>query len=85
MKLWGKTKANNLTLDSRVVTVHAKTAFDVEDWGEPFSRLCHDMDISRPVILNKHIRDLEQFRHTVFLPQDFLENVEFERLEIEVF
>ena len=85
MKLWGKTKLDNNTLDSRVVTVNAKHAYEVEDWSEPFARLCHDTNLSRPVILKKHVRDLEQFRHTVFLPQDFLESVDFDRLEIEIF
>ena len=85
MKLWGRTRANNATLASHTVTVHAKTAYDVEDWSEPFARLCHDMNLSRPVILKKHVRDLEQFRHTVFFPQDFLENVDFDRFEVEIF
>jgi hypothetical protein len=57
----------------------------VEDWGEPLAKLCHDMDIARPVILKKHVRDLTQFSHTVFYPADFLEPVSFDRLEIELF
>lgn len=85
MKLWGKTKLDNNTLLSCVVTVHAKSAYEVDDWSEPFSRLCHDMNLSRPVILKKHVRDLEQFRHTVFLPQDFMEQVDFDRFEVELF
>lgn len=85
MKLWGRIKLDNSVLDSRVVTVQAKTAYDVADWSEPFARLCHDMNLSRPVILKKHVRDLEQFRHTVFFPQDFLESVDFDRLEIEIY
>lgn len=85
MKLWGKIRVNNNTAASHTVTVKGKTAYDVEDWGEPFARLCHDMNLSRPVILKKHVRDLEQFRHTVFLPQDFMEPVDFDRFEIEIF
>ena len=85
MKLWGKTKKSTLTVLSRTVAIHAKSAFEVEDWSEPFAKLCHDMDISRPVILKKHVRDLEQFSHTVFYPADFLEPVDFDRLEIELF
>ena len=85
MKLWGRIKLDNNTIDSRVVTVSAKDAGEVTDWGEPFARLCHDMNLSRPVILNKHVKDLERFGHTVFFPQDFMEPVEFDKLEAELF
>lgn len=85
MKIWGRTKRDNRTLQSKTVTIQVKSANEVEDWSEPFSRLCHDMNLSRPVILKKHIRELESFNHTVFLPSDFLEPVEFDKLEIELF
>lgn len=85
MKVWGKIRKNNRTLRDTTVTVQAKTAYDIEDWGEPLAKLCHDLNLARPVILTKHIRELEQFSHTVFLPADFLEKVDFDRLEIELF
>ena len=85
MKVWGKIRKDNKTAASHVVTVHTKTAYDVEDWNEPFSRLCHELNLSRPVILSKHVRDLEQVRHTVFFPADFLEPVDFDRFEVELF
>ena len=85
MKLWGRIKKDNECLADCTVTVKAKSAYEVEDWSEPFARLCHDMDIARPVILKKHVRDLERFSHTVFLPADFLESVGFDRFETEIF
>ena len=85
MKVWGKKRRDNRTVSSHTVTVNAKTAYDVDDWSEPIAKLCHDMDISRPVMLSKHIRELEQFSHTVFFPADFLEPVDFDRFEIELF
>ena len=39
----------------------------------------------KPVLLKKHVRDLLQFRRTVFYPADFMESVEFDRFEIEIF
>ncbi len=85
MKLWGRTKVNNRTVADHTVVVQAKSAFEVEDWSEPFARLCHDMNLARPVILKKHIRDLVEFSHTVFFPQDFMEPVDFDKFEVEVF
>ncbi len=47
--------------------------------------LCQALDLSRPVVLSKHIRELEQFSHTVFRQSDFMETVPFDRFEIEIF
>lgn len=85
MKIWGKIRVNNSTRMSSTVTLHVKSAYEVEDWSEPFAKLCHDMNLSRPVILKKHVRELNEFGHTAFLPADFLEPVDFDKLEIELF
>ncbi len=85
MKLWGKTRLDDRTVSSETVTVAAKSANEVEDWSEPFSRLCHKLNLSRPVILKKHVRELEQFSHTVFFPADFVEPVDFDRFEVELY
>ncbi|MCR5610461.1 MAG: hypothetical protein K6F68_01320 [Clostridiales bacterium] len=85
MKLWGKTKVDTRIVKSETVVVHAKSAYEVEDWSEPFAELCHRMNLSRPVILKKHVRELTEFSHTVFLPADFMESVDFDRFEVEVF
>lgn len=85
MKIWGRTKEDNVIIKSITVTWPAKTAGDVEDWSEPFAKLCHEMDVSRPVILKKHVRDLEQFGSTAFRPADFLEPVNFDKFEVELF
>lgn len=85
MKLWGKTRRDDRTVSSETIVVHAKHAYEVADWSEPFSELCRKLNLSRPVILKKHVRELEQFSHTVFFPADFMEPVDFERFEVELF
>lgn len=85
MKLWGRIKKDNEYKADGVVAIHARSAYEVTDWGEPFAKLCHDLDISRPVILKKHLNDLERFGHTSFLPADFLESVDFDKFEVELF
>ena len=47
--------------------------------------LCQALDLSRPVILEKHIRELGQFSHTIFRQSDFMEPILFDRFEIEIF
>lgn len=45
--------------------------------------LCHDFDIPCPIWLHKHENEFAAFRHTAFLPEHFMEEVPFQRLEIE--
>ena len=55
-------------------------------WGdaeEALTELCREFDIPRPLWLNKHCREFEEFRWTQFLPEHFMEDVPFQRLEIE--
>ena len=50
---------------------------------DALTELCHEFDIPRPIWLNKHDREFEDFRRTQFLPEHFMEDVPFQRLEIE--
>ena len=54
-----------------------------EDAEDALTELCHEFDIPRPIWLNKHFREFEDFRRTQFLPEHFMEDVPFQRLEIE--
>ena len=54
-----------------------------EDVQEALTELCREFDIPRPLWLNKHEREFEDFRRTQFLPEHFMEDVPFDRLEIE--
>ena len=64
---------------SRQATVNV--AF--EDVDDALTELCGDFDIPKPLWLNKHEREYEEFRRTSFLPEHFMEEVPFQRLEIE--
>lgn len=57
----------------------------ISEWEEILTELCKPLDLSRPVLITKHIRELLQFRRTVFYPTDFMESVDFDRFEIEIF
>ena len=50
---------------------------------EALTELCHEFDIPRPIWLDKHYREFSDFRRTQFLPEHFIEEVPFQRLEIE--
>ena len=53
------------------------------DAAEALAEVCHDFDIPCPLWLHKQEHEFEAFRHTAFLPEHFMEDVPFDRLEIE--
>ncbi|MBQ1683968.1 MAG: hypothetical protein II072_00445 [Clostridia bacterium] len=85
MKVWARIRKDNKTVAEHVIAIPEKSAYEVENWAAPVGELCHELNLSRPVILKKHVRDLESFNHTVFKPGDFMEKVDFDRLEVELF
>jgi len=86
MKLWAKCLLEQ-RIQSDVVRefIVEATPTEAEEWEEILTELCKPLDLSRPVLMKKHIRDLLQFRRTVFYPTDFMESVDFDRFEIEIF
>ncbi len=40
------------------------------------------LNLSTPVILSKHMADLENFHHTRFWPQDFMEPFPYDYMEL---
>ena len=50
---------------------------------EALAEACRKLDLSRPLWLDKNQREWDEFGQTRFLPDAFMEHVDFERLEIE--
>lgn len=85
MKVWGRVRRNNKTVAECVIEIAEKSSAEIQDWSEPIGEICHELDLSRPIILEKHISDFNKFSHAHFNPTDFVEPVKFDRLEIELF
>ncbi|HMM30412.1 MAG TPA: hypothetical protein PKB13_01415 [Clostridia bacterium] len=85
MKAWGVLRTDGrIVKDTLIETAHQKKT-DMTDYAGLLNDLCHTLDLSRPVLLNKHLNDLERFSRVVFKPEDFMEAVDFDRFEIELF
>ena len=54
-----------------------------EAWREAMDEACHQLDVPRPMILPRHERDWKQFNQTRFLREHFVEDVPFDRMEVE--
>ncbi|MBR6525958.1 MAG: hypothetical protein IKT57_08290 [Clostridia bacterium] len=54
-----------------------------EEWQDALDAACHKLDVTRPMVLSRHERDWEEFSQTRFLKEHFLEDVPFDRMEVE--
>ena len=76
-RLWAK------IIKKHRIERQATAQCDWEGVEDALTELCHEFDIPRPLWLDKHHREFEEFRRTQFLPEHFIEDVPFQRLEIE--
>ena len=69
------------------VIAKSKATSSLEDVSdalvECMEQVLKDLDISEPVWVGKHVRELARCRRTKFFPSDFIEPVHFDALEIE--
>ena len=76
-ELWVRLIRKNRTIESRTF------ACEHDQWQDALDVICHGLDVSRPVIMQKHLRDWEAFSQTRFLHDHFMDSVNFDRMEIE--
>ena len=84
MRIWATVRIDHQIADETIMEF-PQSAQSVKDWGEIISALCEPLDLARPVILRKHENDLKRFSRVVFKPDDFMEAVNFDKFEIEIF
>lgn len=84
MKIWAKI-INNQRIEVSVVQEFASARpSDLQGWSEVLHTICQQLDLSRPLILSKHLNELTRFSMTSFKKDDFMEPINFDRLELEV-
>ncbi len=52
-------------------------------WQDALIDACHQLDVGKPMVLPRHERDWEQFSQARFLREHFVEDVPFDRMEVE--
>lgn len=85
MKIWGVIRKNNKIIRDAVTEICNCTRYQIEDWSEAIGPLCDTLDLARPVILKKHISEIMDFSRAVFFPDDFMESINFDKFEIEIY
>lgn len=69
-------RRNRIERDATVECAHG-------EWQDALDAACRQLDTSRPMILPRHQRDWDQFSQARFLPEHFVEDVSFDRMEVE--
>ncbi len=84
MKFWVRIyKDNKLMCDAVCDTDIALSPAKMLEDG--LKKCCYELDLSNPIIMKKHITDIRMYSLTRFLPDDFPESVDFDKMEINVF
>lgn len=80
MKIWGKIIKKEQILKSKTIVVDPSTTtfFDM------LKTLCETLNISTPVLLDKHVYDFNVFHMCIFKPDDFIEDVLFDKFILEL-
>ena len=80
MKIWGKVIKKEQILKSKTLEVDpsSTTFFDM------LKTLCEKLNISTPVLLDKHVYDFNAFHMCMFSSDDFIEEVLFDRFTLEM-
>lgn len=85
MKIWAKVLTQHKIVADAVEEFPIARPIDADGWRPVIGTLCKPLDLAVPVILAKHVNDLQRFNRTVFSASDFMETVAFDRFEIEIF
>ena len=80
-RIWGKIIKDGKIV--RQVTYERVDKFAYSSFFNYLADICEELDIATPVLLKTHIFNYAKFNQVRFLPRDFAEHVEFDRLVLE--
>jgi hypothetical protein len=83
-RLWGKIIKNNRIVSDQVFEDNM-TGLRLEDkLDQGLEALCYHFDIQKPMWFDDHSSDLNLVGKTSFKADHFIENIDFDYLEIEI-
>ena len=84
MKIWAKVLKLHKIKQEAVREFPARPS-DAEGWSRLIADIAKPLDLASPVLLSKHVQELDRFNRTWFTQADFIESVSFDRFELEIF
>jgi len=82
-RLWGKTFKNNRLLNDTVICDDS-TDTRTHKVQNGLRDICYEFDLSVPIWLEKNISEFQRVAKTRFYSDSFVENIEFDYLEIQI-
>lgn len=83
LKFWAKLIKDNKLEGQFLVDMQEK---DVEEMlTEGLNEACYGLDLARPIVQEKHLQDMRTYGFTRFLPESFMEDVDFDRMDVRIF
>lgn len=79
IKIWGKLLSNDKIIKSKTIEVDASTT----SFFDMLKTLSSSLNIPTPVLLDKHVYDFNLFNMCVFKPDDFVEQVIFDKFVLQ--
>lgn len=80
-KVWARAMSKDKIIFDRVFELDDD--FSADNFFCQVAEICQAMDVSTPVILQKHIDEMQKFNHSIFLSNEFMESVDFDKFIIE--
>lgn len=80
-RIWAKVIKGEKIINQ--VTYRRDDKFTYSDFWKYISDICEELDISTPIVLKTHIFSYAKFRTVKFLPRDFAETPDFDKLVID--
>ena len=84
MRIWAKIICDQRIYNQTVREFTSLRSFSNEEIEDMVHVLCQELDLSRPVLLQKHYREFRQFQRLTFKAPDFMEPISFDRFEVEL-
>lgn len=84
LKIWAKLIRDNKLMGQAVVPIDESLPTE-QMLKASLEEICRELDLANPIVQSKHIRDMEQYRLTRFLPESFIEDVPFDRMDLNIF
>lgn len=80
-RMWGKVLKDGKIV--KQVTYERVDKFAYSSFFNYLADICEELDIATPVLLKTHIFNYAKFNQVKFIPRDFAESVDFDKLVIE--
>ncbi len=81
VKIWGKVVKNDKIIKQFVFKKDC--TIDYADFLSYTTEICYQLEIPTPVVIKTHIFNYAKYNYVKFLPSDFVEEVDFDKLILE--